>query len=159
MIASSSPQDQGFSLAWWQEWQKSGEEQSPSSSCSFFLLLLSSKFGFLAVKVRTLEIPQLLAYIGSRILSQNPQNGAVRTRAHKLGFQNPLGRISDPLERLFNLQNLVLSGSPRSDAEVSTRTKSARADVPNRSDGFFSFSGFICFDALDLILALVFPLW
>ena len=109
--------------------------------------------------MRTLEIPQLLAYIGSRILSQNPQNGAVWTRAQKLGFLNPLGRISDPLEHLFNFYNLVLSGSPRSDAEVFARTKSARADVPNRSDGFFSFSDFLCFDALDLILALVFPLW
>ena len=99
-----------------------------------------------------------MAYIGFRILSQNPQNGAVRTRTQKLGFMNPLGQISDPLERLFNFQNLVLSGSPRSDVEVSARTKSARADVPNRSDGFFSFSGFLCFDALDLILALVFPL-
>ena len=70
---------------------------------------------------------------------------------------NPLGRISDPLERLFNFQNLVLSGSPRSEENYSARTKSARADVPNRSDGFVNFSGFLCFAALDLILALVFP--
>ena len=67
--------------------------------------------------MRTLEIPQMLAYIGSRILSQNRQNGAVWTRAQKLGFINPLGRISDPLEHLFNFQNLVLSGSPRLDAK------------------------------------------
>ena len=40
---------------------------------------------------------------------------------------------------------------------ISARTKSARADVPNRSDGIFIFSGFLCFAALDLILALVFP--
>ena len=96
------PRTEVLSLESWQRWQRFDVGSPPSSSSCVVLQSSLQELAFFLSKVGTLVIPQLLAYIGFRILSQNLQNGAVRTRTPKLGFMHPLGRISDLLERLFN---------------------------------------------------------
>ena len=93
--------------------------------------------------MRTLEILQLLAYINSRILSQNPQNGAVRTRAQKLGFLNPL-------ERFSSVPAVELSGNGRSEySKILPGGPSARTDGDPL--GRMEFPRFDLFLVLDLV--------
>ena len=82
------------------------------------------------------SITQLLAYIGFRILSQNPQNGAVRTHAQKLGFLNPLERFSQfPAVELSgngcseHSQNPLGGPSARTDGDPLGRMEFPRFDL------------------------------
>ena len=141
------PRTEVLSLESWQRWQRIDVGSPPSSSSCVVLQSSLQELAFFLSKVGTLTAPFLFALIGSRISLQNPQNGAVRTRPKIRFFINPLGRIYEPLERLFNFQFLVLSGSPRSENKYfrSDEIRSSGCTQPlGRNFHLFWFSLFCC---------------
>ena len=141
LFRSRHPRTEVFSLESWLRWQRFDVGSPPSSL---------QELAFFLSKVGTPVIPQLLAYIGFRILSQNPQNGAVRTHAQKLGFLNPLGWISIRSSAFLQF----LQWSSREMVARSTEKIRSEADPLGR----MGFCLFLYFRAPVLILYLVFPL-